>query len=205
VSDLAAWNHALHGDGAGGELLSEESYRSLITPGTLNDGTPVRYAKGLMITSRDGRPRIAHGGGIFGYLSDLRYLPDENLSIAVLVNTAGPVSPSAVATAIEDLVLGPIAPIIPRAFAGSVSRFEGTYRGASRGARMTLSVSVGDEGLLVRQGTAGGGGQALNWLGGTTFGRGDSRYRFLMDGDRAVTLQVDQVGGLYVLDRIEDQ
>ncbi len=202
ASDLATWNDALHGDGAGGELLTAESYRSLITPGSLNDGTPVRYAKGLMITRRDGRPRIAHGGGIFGYVSELRYLPEAGLSIAVLINTAGPVSPSAIATAVEDLVLGRVAPVVPRAYSGDLSRFEGTFRGASRGSRLTVTVRVGDDGLTLRRGTAQGEGQPLRWLGGTTFGRGDVRYRFLLDADRVVGLQVDQVGGLYVLEKL---
>jgi CubicO group peptidase (beta-lactamase class C family) len=202
VSDLATWNEALHGDGAGGELLTAESYRSLITPGSLNDGTPVRYAKGLMITRRDGHPRIAHGGGIFGYVSELRYLPEAGLSIVVLINTAGPVSPSAIATAVEDLVLGPVSPVIPRAYSGDLSRLEGAFRGASRGSRMTVTVSAGEDGLTVRRGTAQGERQPLRWLGGTTFGRGNIRYRFVLDGDRVVVLQVDQVGGLYVLEKI---
>ncbi|MDX1392799.1 MAG: serine hydrolase domain-containing protein [Gemmatimonadota bacterium] len=204
VEDLATWNQALHGDGEGGTLLTPASYAAMITPGTLEDGTPVRYAKGLMITSRDGQTRIAHGGGIFGYLSELRYLPDEDLSIVVLINTAGPVSPSAIATAIEDLVLGEPAPVVPRAYSGDRAAFEGVYRGASRGRRMTVTVSADEEGLRIRQGTAGEGGQVVHWLGGTTFGAGDARYRFIMEGGRAAVLQLDQVGGLYVLERVED-
>ncbi|MFV1988099.1 MAG: serine hydrolase domain-containing protein [Gemmatimonadota bacterium] len=202
AADLAAWNDALHGDGAGGELLTPESYRSLITPGSLNDGTPVRYAKGLAITSRDGRPRIAHGGGIFGYVSELRYFPEETLSIVVLINTAGPVSSSAIATSVENLVLGPRALVVPRVYSGDLSRFEGTFRGPARGRRMTVTVTVGDDGLTLRQGTAPGEGRTLRWLGGTTFGRGDTRYRFVLDGDRVAALQVDQVTGLYVLEKI---
>jgi hypothetical protein len=45
VGDLIAWNHALHG----GRLLSSASYQELITPGTLNGGTVLRYAKGLSV------------------------------------------------------------------------------------------------------------------------------------------------------------
>ena len=201
VRDLVAWNEALHGDGDGGTLLSPASYRSLITPGALNDGTPVRYAKGLTVTDRDGRTRIAHGGGIFGYLSELRYFPEEDLTIAVLINTAGPVSPSSVADAIEDAVLGPEAPVVARSFPGDLSRFAGTYRGPARGQRLTLNVEVGTDGLSVRQGTTGP-ANAVRWIGGNTFARGDTRYTFVMDGDRAGGLQVDQVGGLFVLERV---
>ena len=64
--DLVAWNEALHGDGNGGALLSAESYRELITPGTLNDGTPLRYAKGLYVLESGGHELIGHGGTIRG-------------------------------------------------------------------------------------------------------------------------------------------
>ncbi|MDH3733084.1 MAG: beta-lactamase family protein [Gemmatimonadota bacterium] len=201
VGDLAAWNQALHGDGSGGTLLSSESYASLITPGTLTDGTRVRYAKGLTVTDRDGQDRISHGGGIFGYLSELRYFPEQDLTIAVLINTAGPVSPSAVADEIEDAVLGPEAPIIERSYSGDLSRFTGTYRGAARGQRLTLNVGVSDGVLTIKQGNAGE-ERPIRWLGSNTFARGSARYTFVMEGDRADVLQVDQVGGLYVLERV---
>ena len=64
AGDLVRWNQALHG----GEVLSEASYREMITPKPLDDGTPVRYAMGLGIDDRGGRRAIAHGGGINGYL-----------------------------------------------------------------------------------------------------------------------------------------
>ena len=66
ASDLAAWNRAIHSGGAGGSLLSEESYRSFITPGRLDDGTPVRYAKGVAITDRTARNASPTEGGSSG-------------------------------------------------------------------------------------------------------------------------------------------
>lgn len=200
ASDLAAWNRAIHSDGAGGSLLSEESYRSFITPGRLDDGTPVRYAKGLAITDRDGKTRISHGGGIFGYVSDLVYFPEEGLTIAVLINTAGSVSPAEIRRSIEELVLGPIAPVVPRGVPGNLSRYEGTYRGPSRGRRLTVTISRTDEGLAAKLG--GGDPRPMRWLGGHTFAIGDGRLTFLIEGDRASVLQLDQVTGLYVLGRI---
>ena len=202
ATDLVRWNQALHGDGKGGDLLSAASYRELITPGALNDGTRVRYAKGLGITDRDGKVRIAHGGGINGYLSELRYFPEDDLSIAVLINTSGPVGPGAIADQIEDLVLGPVAPVVVRRFTGSTTPYLGSFRGASRGRRMTVTVSLGDGGeLLVRQ-AGGGDPEPLRWLGGTTFGRGLTRYAFTLEEGEARTLRIDQVAGLFVLERI---
>lgn len=87
--DLVAWTQALHG----GRVLKPESYRLITTPQPLNDGTPVRYAMGLSNDSLGGHHVIQHGGGINGFLTDLAYFPDDQLTIAVLVNTAGPVAP----------------------------------------------------------------------------------------------------------------
>lgn len=202
--DLVVWNQAVHGDGGegGGGLLSSESYAELIVPGTLKDGAPVRYAKGLTITDRDGAKRIGHGGGIFGYLSELRYFPHADLSIVVLINTAGPVGPSAIAEAIEDLVLGPVAPVRPRAFGGDVDAFLGTFRGPARGRRLTVEVTRGDDGeLMIKTGAAEA--QPVRWLGGSTFARGPTRFTFVIEDGRAAVLRVDQVTGVYVLARSE--
>ncbi len=199
VRDLIRWNQALHGDGEGGRLLGAGSYAELLRPGALLDGTPLRYAKGLAITERDGHPRIAHGGGIYGYVSELRYLPDEDLTIAVLINTAGTENPATIADRIEDLVLGPAAPVRRRAFGGYVEPLLGRFRGPSRGRRMTAVVSLSEDGrLLVR---TSGEPQPVEWLGGLTFGHGSTRYRFVRHGEAIDVLQVDHVGGLYVLRR----
>ncbi|MDX1578885.1 MAG: serine hydrolase domain-containing protein [Gemmatimonadota bacterium] len=201
VRDLVAWNQALHGDGEGGDLLSPDSYRELITPGTLADGTPVRYAKGLGITLRDGRPRIGHGGGIFGYVSELRYLPDEDLTIAVLINTSGRVSPGKIANRIEELVLGPPAPVRPRVFTGDLDRYTGTFRGPGRGRRLNVTVAVDDDGRLAIR-LPPDPAEPVDWLGGDTFGSGDRRFTFRREGGEVVELRVDTVGGHYVLRRV---
>lgn len=48
------------------------------------------YAKRLV--HRDGRHGevIEHGGGIFGFLTDARYYPDEKLTLVVRRSTVGP-------------------------------------------------------------------------------------------------------------------
>ncbi len=89
TEDLAEWNDALHH----GRILGEKMYKEFITPAVLNDGTITHYAKGITLSEQDGRRLISHGGGINGYLSQNNYYPDENVSIVVLINTTGPVSP----------------------------------------------------------------------------------------------------------------
>ena len=54
AGDLVAWTRALHG----GRLLGPAAYRELITPGTLTDGTRLRYAKGVVVDSVAGHRAI---------------------------------------------------------------------------------------------------------------------------------------------------
>ena len=46
------------------KILPESLYQSLITPGELNDGSPVHYAKGLVNFSNFGHQEIAHEEGL---------------------------------------------------------------------------------------------------------------------------------------------
>jgi CubicO group peptidase (beta-lactamase class C family) len=85
VRDLVKWNHALHN----GQILSPASYSELIAPSTLNDGTKLRYAKGLALVPLSGRRAIWHDGGINGFISLNRWLPDDTLSVVVLWNSPG--------------------------------------------------------------------------------------------------------------------
>src|SRR5262245_15957658 len=121
TSDLVSWNKALHG----GKVLRPESYRQMTSPGVLNDGTKIRYGMGIGLSSLDGRKAISHGGGINGFLSESEYLPDDDLIIVVLLNTAGPVGPRDLAREIAEAVLGK-APDAGRAFTGDLAPFAGT-------------------------------------------------------------------------------
>ena len=213
VRDLVAWNQALHGDGGGGEILSPASYELMITPEPLRDGTDLRYAKGLAITDRDGTPRIGHGGGIFGYVSDLRYLPLEDLSIAVLINTAGGAASGGIAGQIEDVVLGESAEPAATPFEGDTSPYEGRYEGPARGQRITATVAAEDGQLTIATGD--GEAATLSWLGGDEFADGRTLYRFIRGDDSGATaaagdagaarfdeLRMDVVSGHFVLRRM---
>lgn len=201
AGDLVIWNRALHGArGTGGSVLSAAAYREYVTPGTLNDGTRLRYAHGLSITDTGGRRRIAHGGGIYGYLSESRYYPDADLIIVVLINTAGPANPSAIADAIEEIVLGKTPSHPERRFAGDLHRFVGTYEGPGRGQRFTLTVSVDSATLAFAVGN--GRPRRARYVDGLTFAQGDALFTFVQRGDEIVELRADQVGGYLRLTRM---
>jgi CubicO group peptidase (beta-lactamase class C family) len=202
VGDLLTWLAALHG----GRVLSDASYREMITPGTLNDGTRVRYAMGLGTSDPRGRPAIGHGGAIgSGFLAHTMYYPDENLFVVMLVNTAGNLSPAALATEMVDVLYPPARPEMKR-FAGDPTPLLGTYAGPARGEPMKVTVSVGANGIAV---AAGEDGQPapLSWVEGWTFRRGPTQViTFQRQGNEgpATVLRLDGGGSHYVLRRQPD-
>ncbi|TDK23835.1 serine hydrolase [Luteimonas aestuarii] len=80
VDDLLKWNRALHE----GKLLSEDSYRAMVTPG--GKAADNDYGYGIMTGTLRGEPVLQHGGGIFGFSTYLLYLPGSDTTVAVLYN-----------------------------------------------------------------------------------------------------------------------
>ncbi len=82
VEDLNIWTRALHG----GKVLKPESLQKAITPYILPNGENTRYGYGLQLGNLLGSLTVEHGGGIHGFLSDLVYLPKEEVCVAILTN-----------------------------------------------------------------------------------------------------------------------
>ena len=185
--DLVAWNQALHG----GRILREEAHRTLVTGGTLNDGTVLRYGGGISLTPMQGHRAWHHGGGINGFLSHLAYLPDHDLSVVVLVNTAGPVAPGAVAGGIVATLLGtepiPEAQPLPR----PAEQYEGTYEGVGLGAPFRVQISTGADGLQLLTGAGAGEPRPLRHLGSDRFAMGTQEFTFEWEGDEVVRIRAD--------------
>lgn len=196
VGDLVAWNQALHG----GRLLSPEAYAALTTPRPLVDGTPVRYAMGLLVDERGGRRIITHGGGINGYLSDARYLPDDELLIVALQNSTGPQGPGRLVAALQELVLGPDPEPVAAPYEGDLSELAGTYTGPARGRPLTVTVSV-EEGAMVVTPQGAQEGMKPMHLGNGVWGDGRTRAWFVREDGRVVEMRLDQGSGHYVLRR----
>jgi len=85
VEDLIRWQRGL----VNHELLKPASWKAMTTPGKLNNGKTSSYGLGVFLRELDDQPAIRHGGGIIGFRSDLAYLPDTDITIAVLTNTEG--------------------------------------------------------------------------------------------------------------------
>lgn len=87
VADMARWAAALHG----GDVVSAASYAQMIAPTTLPDGETVPFGFGLVSSDLRGRDAIGHSGGIFGFVTDSIYLPEEDVFVAVFANTDSPI------------------------------------------------------------------------------------------------------------------
>lgn len=98
--DLAAWLkfHLTEGrSGDGTRLVSARNLRETHTPQNIirleglpkilnPDTTQLSYAMGWLVYDHRGKKVISHGGLIDGFRTQITFLPNENLGIAVMVN-----------------------------------------------------------------------------------------------------------------------
>jgi len=84
VEDLFKWNEALFN----GKILKKESLDPAFTPVTTKDSSKNVYGYGWLLTEIRGLKQIGHNGGLHGFNSDLTRFPDQNFTVAVLLNCA---------------------------------------------------------------------------------------------------------------------
>lgn len=182
LDDLLAWNRALHGGGA----VDAGLYRQMVTPAP---GAREPYGFGILRQPFRGTEILQHGGGIFGFLAHLAYVPSADLSVIVLYNADGTLPPmpgtAELAHRIAAHALGkPYAekvavPLEP----AQLAAYEGVYRTDPSNARQ---VRVDQGHLTLRQ--AGGPVQRLLPVGQDQFlfETGLSRLGFERDAAGAV-------------------
>ena len=197
ATDLSAWLAALHG----GRILSADSYRAMITPTSLADGTKTRYGFGVGVAELGGRRAIFHGGGINGFLSEAEYFPDSGLSIVVLLNTAGLVGPGDLAREIADTVLGK-QPEQSVSFKGDLTAYAGTFEGVGRGRPTTITITADRATLTMKgNGPPSAPAQTLTYRGNDIFGVKDTLVIFERDAGKVTRVRLDNVFGHYPLTR----
>ncbi|GAA0892445.1 hypothetical protein GCM10009122_21240 [Fulvivirga kasyanovii] len=84
--DLYNWNRQLFA----GHLLTAGSLAKAHSNVVLNDGSDHPYGYGWGIGEYKGLKRIAHGGGLHGFLSYLAYYPEIDATVIVLTNSSPP-------------------------------------------------------------------------------------------------------------------
>ncbi len=191
TEDLLIWLEALHHQ----KILSPEQYQSISDPKTLNDGTPLRYAMGLTSFSRHGHKEIGHGGGIFGFLSDTRYFPEEDLYLICLVNTTGPKGASFFTESITWELLDK-QEYENQNIDFDLTEVEGTYTGQTRGRKSTMQVDALEQGITYMLNGNTNRDTLDIYLGNRTWTDGFSRITF--DEGKA---RMDRVSGYYILEK----
>jgi CubicO group peptidase (beta-lactamase class C family) len=82
VDDLLKWNRALHE----GPVLTDASYARMITPVGPAADPAIGYGFGIFSSRVRTAKSLYHGGGIFGFVTALQYLPGPDITVAVLEN-----------------------------------------------------------------------------------------------------------------------
>jgi D-alanyl-D-alanine carboxypeptidase len=82
--DMARWSMALDGQ----RLLTNEEKETLWRPVALDDGTSVNYGFGWMLFAEAGHRIVRHRGDWQGFTAHLLHLPEQRLTISVLMNRA---------------------------------------------------------------------------------------------------------------------
>jgi CubicO group peptidase (beta-lactamase class C family) len=151
VDDLHRWNRALHG----GKLLSAASFAAMTTPA--GKAADQNYGFGIAGGTLRNRKLQQHGGGINGFSSYLLYVPDGELSLAVLQNADaivdGNVDTAVMAKRLGAFALGdPYPEATPiAATAETLNAAEGVYRIDDSATRVVRVV----DGKLTAQRTGG--------------------------------------------------
>ncbi|MDB5471476.1 MAG: beta-lactamase family protein [Caulobacter sp.] len=124
VDDLLKWNRALHE----GRLLKSDSYNRMVTP--VGAAVEAKYGFGIIAGQQRGQPALQHSGGIFGFVSQLTYVPGPDITVVVLQNSDDGGDPGTLARRLTAAALGEPYPAA-RAVAVDASVLqaaEGVYR-----------------------------------------------------------------------------
>jgi CubicO group peptidase (beta-lactamase class C family) len=100
IDDLLLWDRNFYANRLGKGTLVQE----LQTPGALNNGNKISYAMGLDLGNYRGLPIVEHGGGLFGYRTELLRFPEQKFSVICLCNIADAV-PENLAREVADIYL----------------------------------------------------------------------------------------------------
>jgi hypothetical protein len=181
VNDLLKWERALED----GRVVSPSSVKLMHASTTLAGGTEVGYGLGTRLGETAGRRKLGHTGGGTSNKAVLARYPDDDVTIAVLLNTEAynaRVTAMEVESAVARLLFGaPEQAPPPTLSAEQLRRYAGAYDETGRKTRIVLDPQQ-------QRLTAGGFGPLLP-EGGDAFVDEDDpgvSLRFVTSGDRVV-------------------
>lgn len=149
IDDLARWDRNFYDYQVGGK----EFVTQLLTPGQLNNGEKLQYAFGLNVSEYKGVKMVSHGGGFFGFRTEMIRVPEQKFSVICLCNL-GNVNAGGLARQVADIYLadqfaagaakGSVASAKPAFIDLSETELKdktGVYRNPATGSIWKLSVS----------------------------------------------------------------
>jgi CubicO group peptidase (beta-lactamase class C family)/D-alanyl-D-alanine dipeptidase len=88
VTDLARFMTAVFAGGktATGRVLKPESLASMLTPQFVPAGAKQGFGLGFYLSDLDGHRRAGHGGAMYGFVTELAFLPEDKLGVVVIAN-----------------------------------------------------------------------------------------------------------------------
>ncbi len=207
--DLVRWTKALHTS----EVLPDSLYNKMITPGHLLDGTELRYAMGIGYRKANGHKSLQHSGSTAGFMSNLRYYPSSDLTIAVLQNTRGipkatniPKTDVALGDTLAYTILGEGERVQINPYKDDLSPFTGLYSGPAATGVRTLEVQEEDGQLIISSFGSNKNTQLIRISGLTWRPDNESsedRYIFIQKENEVPELRIDRVHEHLVLHRID--
>jgi hypothetical protein len=156
----------------------------MVSPSKLANGTALRYGLGLQTNTYRGNRVISHHGVIEGFLSDVSYFPDYDLTIVTLINTLGPVKPKDVSKAIAAYYIEEKE--TEKVFAGNLSPLVGAYAGKVMGRELTRSFEADSGRLFI---SIAGEKQPLTYVGNNTW-RSEDDYTYTFTQEKGTKVQI---------------
>jgi serine beta-lactamase-like protein LACTB len=88
VTDLCRLMSAVFAGGqcAKGRVLKTETLAQMLTPQFAKSDAKQGFGLGFMLGELDGHKRVGHGGAIYGFSTELAFLPDRKLGVVVAAN-----------------------------------------------------------------------------------------------------------------------
>jgi D-alanyl-D-alanine carboxypeptidase len=200
VGDLVKWQRAL----MSGKVVSPASFTLMTTPGTLKNGSQLRYGFGLVPGTMLGHATVSHGGGINGFATASIFVPSDSVNIAVFTNIDAE-APDPLATNLLRVAYGaePVAPrqlgaVTPQPLPDGVrDAILGTYTlQLPDGSKLPIKFFL-DNGRLVAQ-VQGQPANGINYVGNNQFvvaADPSIRMTFLRQGAGLVTKMTLLQGG----------
>ena len=197
VADVGVWTRALHG----GKVVSASSYAQMTTPE--GAAAPERYGFGLIARTVAARPALLHGGTVPGFIAWPVWLPAEQLSIVVLMNTRPTPHTPYLLRDLARLALGHPVTIVPvqtgpPPAAAALRPLTGTYiinvDGQPREVRFwvagktLMSQAAGQDPIALRPAGPHAFGAAFDW---------SVRYTFNVANGSATSLTFEQSGSTF--------